>query len=230
MHFNAFTCGIEYHSKSAVAEVCRSIIARNYGKLSLSVKDAQFVGQLFERHPDYLEKSSPGISGFMVATDTRWGTTRHFVAMRTDGTFIDFSWKICIDGQLPSRRVCVLAAMREAVADQILAFREKAFGRDYQLICPITGRIVTIEDSHVDHALPKTFVSLADFWLMAEKKSFETIKLCRAQDGYGWELSDSLECKSWQSFHARNASLRMVSRQANLSELKRKNLIPIEAA
>ena len=213
--------GSEYRTKAALAEACRSIISQARDNLPLPENHIRFVTELFERHPEYLEKSSPGIAGFSVATDSRWGTTRHFIVQRIDGTSIDFSWKICIDGKLPERRINVLAAMRTAIANQILTFRQVSIKTGCQ--CPITGQSLSENNCHIDHSFPRTFLTLANEWLIEVGKSFKQIELVRSMDGYGWNLSDSEQTASWQSFHRSNASLRAVSPRANLSDLKRKH-------
>jgi hypothetical protein len=213
--------GVEYRTKAALAEVCRSIIANAADHEPLAKEHSRIVAELFRRHPEYLEKSFPGIQGFSVATDSRWRTTRHFIVQRIDGTSIDFSWKICIDGQLPERRIDVLASMRSAVADQILAFRDSSFSKEDLLQCPITGEPITRSNCHVDHIFPKTFLGLAGGWLKQFDLSFEEIQLARSADGYGWDLADFKQTLSWQSFHRINADLRIVSRRANLSDLQR---------
>jgi hypothetical protein len=97
-------CGSEYRTKAAVTKVCRSIIATATDYQPLTERHSRFVAELFRRHPEYLEKSFPGIRAFSVATDSRWRTTRHFIVQRIDGTSIDFSWKICIDQADPDFR------------------------------------------------------------------------------------------------------------------------------
>jgi hypothetical protein len=214
-------CGIEYRTKSAVAEVCRSIIRATTDYQPLTNEHRRFVAELFRRHPEYLEKSFPGIRAFSVATDSRWRTTRHFIVQRIDGTSIDFSWKICIDGTLPERRIDVLASMRDAVADQILSFRDVEFlGKDL-LLCPITGESITRNNCHVDHVFPRTFLTLANDWLERSNLSFDQIQLVRSADGYGWVLANFEQTSFWQSFHQIKAVLRVVSRHANLSDLQR---------
>jgi hypothetical protein len=220
-----FLGGTEYRTKFAVAEVCRLIIASTGDYQPLAKERIQFVSDLFRRHPDFLEKSFPGISGFSVATDSRWKTTRHFIVQRVDGSSIDFSWKICIDGSLPERRIDVLASMRSAVADQILAFRDAKFSGENHLLCPITGISLTKNDSHVDHVSPRTFLALADDWLKSLGLSFDQVQLTRSMDGYGWRMADLEQTSSWQSFHRSSAILCVVSRQANLSDLRRKGLL-----
>jgi hypothetical protein len=69
-------CGSEYRTKAAVTKVCRSIIATATDYQPLTERHSRFVAELFRRHPEYLEKSFPGIRAFSVATDSRWRTTR----------------------------------------------------------------------------------------------------------------------------------------------------------
>ena len=115
----------------------------------------------------------------------------------------------------------MLASMRDSVADQILAFRDAEFLGKKRLLCPIAGESITRNGSHVDHVFPRTFLALANDWLIGVNLSFDQIQLMRSADGYGWALADFEQTSSWQSFHRINAVLRVVSRRANLSELQR---------
>jgi len=57
----------------------------------LGVEDSRVLHSLIKCHPDYENKVGVGIHGFEVRCDNQWGTTRHFVLVRTDGSRTDFS-------------------------------------------------------------------------------------------------------------------------------------------
>ena len=133
--------GKSYQNKAQVAGVCRSIIDGTKDHELLRSDEARFVAALFRRHPEFLEKSGCGIAGFTVGTDSRWQKTRHFIIVRIDQTTVDFSWRVCVAGKLPEKRVNVLGALRRAIADQIAAFRDSAFAGRVVLECPITSAV-----------------------------------------------------------------------------------------
>lgn len=60
----------------------------------LSGDDAQYVNELFKRHPDYLIKVGPGVMRFEVMPE-QYGS-QCFCAVLIDGTKVGFSYKKCI--------------------------------------------------------------------------------------------------------------------------------------
>jgi hypothetical protein len=201
-------------TKTALKAICQFVISKTPDGELLGPKEAKFVTELFRRHPDYQEKSAPGIRGFSVRTDRRWGTSRHFVVERVDGTSIDFSWQICLDAKCPDKATLVEDSLRNSVVDQVIAFREAAFANTKELVCPLTGELVNSRECHVDHIPPGTFEVMVTVWLMRRGLTYDGIALEPAPDGYGQELANPDQRASWRAFHALHAKLRVVSCRA----------------
>ena len=119
-----------------------------------------------------------------------------------------------MDGKLPPRRDDVFFAMRNQIADGIISFRNASFSLEPEIVCPITGRLVTKDVSHVDHVSPHTFRTLAETWMKRENLSFDGIALERRYDGYGWEMGSKDQARSWGLFHDTSAKLRIVHKLA----------------
>lgn len=110
--------------------------------------------------------------------------------------------------------------MRDAVADQVMEFRDRAFAETDQLVCRLTGVPISKYHSHVDHISPNTFAAIAEDWLKVNKLSFAEVELARSHDGYGWTLSAPEQIAGWSYFHRAHAQLRLLSPQGNLSEAR----------
>ena len=133
----AIVCG----TKKALAQHCRAIVARSIDFALLQGDDADFVGELFQHHPDYLEKSGSGVAGFSVQPDSTWGTSRHFVVVRTDGSRIDFSWIKCINGQAPNPIALAAGTSLRSLPHSSIGLGKLSFGRRviFPLFVPSLG-------------------------------------------------------------------------------------------
>lgn len=206
--------------KTKIANLLRGIVARHADNVFLSGLEAELVGIVFECHPEYRQKAGCGVAGFIIETDSRWGKTRHFSVVRTDGTKEDFSWKICLDGKLPSVRSDALFAMREAIADQTMHFKVQAFGGQSRAPCALTGQLVPMDGCHIDHVSPRTFESLVLVWLHRHDLELEDVELRDSADGYSKQMANPGQISSWTEFHRRNAQLRILSPHAHLTLTK----------
>lgn len=120
-----------------------------------------------------------------------------------------------------------LAKMREAIAEQIVAHKQKvrdelvALGNkqersaaDLSRIrelthCPLTGKRLLAGEVHVDHAFP--FSKLIVAWL----EQNEGITLCETKL---WLKRNAQLMTSWAEYHRANAVLQLVNGKANLSK------------
>ena len=209
-----------FGSKAEAKSFTRELISRYGDGEIISGVDDIFLRDLIAIHHDAAKKIGCGIAHFTVQPDPNWGTTRHFVIVRTDGSDTDFSFHTCIDGS--NERRDVFHALRHAVAFQILDFQQAAFAGDVLPICPYTQSVLTSSNAHVDHAPPDTFLVLAMRWMAEETLLISDIPLVENADNQ-WvrEMRDPRQQASWQAFHLQHATLRIISRQANLSHAKR---------
>jgi hypothetical protein len=209
-----------FSSKSEAKSFAREILNRSGDGEIISGPDDVFLRDLIAIHHDAATKIGCGIAHFTVRPDPNWGTTRHFVITRTDGSDTDFSFHVCIDGS--NQRRDVFHAFRHAVAPQILEFQQGAFTGDLLPICCYTQAILTPADAHVDHAPPDTFLTLAMKWMAQEELLISDVPLVdNADNQWVREMRDPRQQASWQAFHRQHAKLRIISREGNLSHAKR---------
>jgi hypothetical protein len=142
---------------------------------------------------------------------------------RVDGSEIDISWVTALRGK-PSLRSEVLAAARDIVAHLIAAYRHEWIARNgARVVCPVTGEVGLASDFHVDHQAPLTFESLVDAWVRATGLDVTAIRTVESPiDGTASTFADDRLAASWLAYHEKHARLRLVSRRANLSVLRRK--------
>jgi hypothetical protein len=156
-------------------ELCRRASAILFsGKIS--PEDDAFLREIVKGHPQSDIKIGPGIDHFEIRRTGRFKQNVLWL-IRTDGTATDISFRRCINGDV-SHRTKVLAAMRAAVADQIVAFRDRALTTNAR--CSITGVPLTRDNLHVDHDPP--FIELARAFLASEGGA-ENVQLTDDDDG-----------------------------------------------
>jgi hypothetical protein len=110
--------------------------------------------------------------------------------------------------------------MRRAISDQVAEFKQASVARG-PLVCAVTGRALSWDDAHVDHA-PPVFVALADDWA-ARVGGYPAIQLTPAADHQLGRTLVPGDAEPWADFHRVNAHLRIVSRLANLSLLRKRS-------
>jgi Protein of unknown function (DUF3223) len=206
----------EYPSKKAALAAIQEVLYRYEPRERVERPDDQeFLIDLIQNHPDPVSKIGAGIGRFEVRLNWK---THGFWIIRVDGSETDFSFMKCLHP--PTQQQVVRVALRHAVMDQVILFREVQLRRG-PVVCPITGDLVDGTTGHVDHSDP-TFFDLADAFV-AERGGYEAIQVSDSVDGaIGRYLADSQVEATWQAYHRANANLRLVSVKANLSLLRRR--------
>jgi len=192
--------GETYAVKARIKENVRCIAARSPVGEPLTGRGFGFMRDLFAYHPRAESKTGPGIETIVVRVAARNPTNKEFWIKRYDGDeFIDISWTECL-GATPAlaefRNAC-----RLAVKDVTQAYCDKTFdraGREGLLRCPVTGELFSRETAHVDH----------DHTVMYDGFEHGSTFIT---------LRDQALTHRFVEFHNSVASLRVMSRAANLS-------------
>ena len=210
---------LTFPSKKKAKEFFRAIRDRYADGVNIALEDDGYLRELVAIHSEAETKIGCGISHFTVETDTTFGTTRHFMIHRNDGSSTDVSFLSAIDGR--NERRDRLEALRRAIEDQILEFRANAFAQGQVILCPFRGIPITEASCHVDHEPPQTFVNLVDAWLASEGLQIGDLLITPPADNQiVTEMIDEFQRSSWQLFHRENARLRLLSPLGNLSDAK----------
>lgn len=210
---------LSFPTKGAAKAFFREIRDRYQDGVRVGLDDESAIRDLLARHPEAREKTGAGIAFFSVATETEFRRTRHFVVHRLDGSSSDFSFHACIDGRNPDRDR--LEALRRAVEDQIVAFRNQCLAEGNTRFCPLRGVRITLAASHVDHCAPEFFQALVDRWLTAGGMTLSDVQITPPADNQiVARMADREQRSSWTEYHRSHARLRLLSPRANLSDAK----------
>jgi hypothetical protein len=208
-----------FPTKGKAQKACQDIL--NGYPLGATVSDPEhhgFLEDLMLHHPESETKIGIGILWFEVRRNPKYPSQRGLFLIRHDGTETDFSYISCLTP--PTHRTDVLSALRSAISEQVMTVARDAFASGQPVSCPITGELMlSTADAHVDHSDP-TFLQLAsDF--AASEGGWDAIVLRSADGLIGMSLTDLDQLDRWVHRHYQLANLRVVSRIANLSLLRR---------
>lgn len=204
--------------KRDAVKYLQEMLARYTDGQAVEPQDAVFLRELVLRHPSASEKVGAGIQHFTVEREGYWNKTRHFQIVRIDATTTDFSFMKCLNGD--DIWTTVSGAMREAVLDQILEFKNGQFDQG-PVTCPFTQEKLEPSTAHVDHAPPSTFDNLAQNWMESRGLTTVQIELSESTDNSVIRMMvNPNQRSSWQSYHRSHANLRLTSMTGNLSYSK----------
>ena len=203
-----------FPTQARLIEHIRAIIAKYPDGLNVDEEDDLFLRALLQRHRDAIEKIGKGVHYFTIETEPKY-KTRGFWLHRIDGTKTDFSYRMCIRSS--SHREDVLAALREAVSEQMIKFREETFNGNEHVFCPLTKQQITRQQAHVDHIYPQTFSQLVKDWSAQEEINLDTVPLERSTDGkIGRKINDAYVVESFQWYHQEHAHLQVIEKSTNI--------------
>lgn len=192
--------GVRYASKKAV-------LARAGALLAAGEIDEAFLLDLLEQHPEAAHKIGCGVRRFFIGPDG-WGKSC-FHLERLDGSTTDWSVRACL--MHPTRRAEAMAAFREEITPQILAFRDAAFASG-PVLCAISGELLTSDRAHVDHVHPLTFVALVDSFCAGRGFSPADVDVLQTADNDTREhLAGPALAAEWRAYHAAHAQLRILA-------------------
>lgn len=210
-----------FTSKKAVEKYVGDILRRAPVGLPLQYDDFQCVLDLLRLHPAAKSKIGVGVESICVRLELRW-KSRHFEVLRADGSATDFSYKNCLTS--PTRAALFKKACRHAIAEQVITYRNTVFAAAGigNVRCPILGYLLLPENTHVDHIPPATFENLVQEFIAHCSINIGTVQIAGFNDReMKKSFVDSALTQCWQDFHKQRAKLRLVSREANLSHIKR---------
>lgn len=210
---------LHFPTKNAAKTFFRGMRDRYRDGQRIAEEDDQHLRHLVAIHPEAEAKVGSGISHFTVETERRFGTTRHFVIHRIDGSSTDVSFLSAIDGT--NDRGDRLEALRRAIEDHVVSFRDSTFASKEEIRCPFRGTLVTRSSYHVDHKGPRTFIRLVEEWLEEERLRLEEVLITPPADNQiVRDMTDKRQLDSWRRFHHTNATLQLVSPLGNLSDAR----------
>lgn len=171
---------------------------------------------LFQRHPNFAEKFGCGIKSIRVVLNPVYGD-RCFWICRSDGSHTDISYLTCISAKGRTPRQAFMSACRQAIADQVIAFKRSKFIAHPLVKCEISGKLVSEKDSHVDHFVP--FVNMVEVFTKTRRIDIGQVEYTDRGDG---DIVTEFACerlrKQWQEYHWHNSVLQIVHKDENAAK------------
>ncbi|MFG2235101.1 DUF3223 domain-containing protein [Streptomyces sp. NPDC048723] len=209
--------GEHFRTQKALRERIREIVKPYRYDEVVREADEEFLRDLITRHPDYEAKVGVGVGGFVVVR-TEWNN-RGLMLVRIDGSEIDISWEECLKATPHAQQV--RGCLRRAVKEQVIAVVAKAFVHG-SVVCAVTGdSIASPREADVDHYQP-VFEELAESFIQ-EHGGLEAFVIA-PDNAAGFsvaELESEALVTDWQEYHRKHANLRIVTKHANRSILRR---------
>ena len=134
-----------------------------------------------------------------------------------------FSYHSCFNHSEKVKKIQINAAFRNAVDNQIKEFKNNTFLTTTSIYCPVTGKpLYNNSMTHVDHDYNSshTFKNIVDNFKTCynlNDKDFDTVTDHTTKL---YVFKNSKITQLFQDYHKCNASLRCISREANLLEIK----------
>lgn len=205
-----------YAKKSDAADACREVLYRyQVGDVVDDPEDEEFLHDLLDLHDDAAGKRGVGIDHFEIrVNDYR---QPGFYIVRTDGNWTDFSFTKCLTPV--DHRHRVLTALRRAVVDQVLAFKNASLSTEGTAVCAVTQEAITSEEIHIDHYDPD-FNELAETYVR-ERGGWNAFEIAKGDGVIGALLVDGEQEQAWADYHRANAKLQVTSKIANLSHRRK---------
>lgn len=216
--------GEEFKTLQSLREHVRAIRDSYSDDVNLAADDFAFMCDLLKRHESAEIKAGCGIREMFVRQEPLHHT-RCFWLRRIDGSETDFSVEMCLRNTPESRIMKFKAACRTAIKSEIIAFKEKFFAQQHSAKCPITGETITKQTAHVDHAHPWTFEQIVMAFINEKQIDVDTVKINGIQQDSVLEnsMEDTQLERQFIEYHNQRAKLRVISKIANLSIVKRSN-------
>lgn len=153
--------------------------------------------EVFPLHYAWESKRGPGVQRIEVRPNA-YGKTCGFWLVRADGSEVDISYRVCLNGPGTSWRR-VADAARHEVADQIVRY--------------IQDNPPPFEGAEVDHVYP--FHALLKDWLAQEGLTEENVPVVTPVVGFKDLFADRAQAVRWQTFHRERASYQYLTAEDN---------------
>lgn len=185
-------------TKVALRARCQQILAR--GAHRVSEVDALFLlTDVFPKHEHWHDKRGAGVSHVEVRVHGEY-RTKGFFLVRTDGTAVDISYRVALDGATPFARFT--AAARYEVFGQISAWK--------------AANPAPADRMHCDHVVP--FDTLVRRWLASVGLSQEEVIVSSQRVGHHDLFSSRDLALSWQRFHRQHATYQWLAAGENIAK------------
>ena len=208
-------------NKTQKKQKCRDILhSYELNSIIKNEGEVDFLLSIFSNHHHWDIKKGSGVKNISISGN---GLGKYFQLNRFDGSCTDISFLHSISS--PSKSYYINKACRSSVSDIVYNFRMEnvIFG---ETVCPFSGVVLYKENTHIDH-YDLTFNEVYKKWVL--ENDYDTDYLySRIKDGEDNNtdiiFKDDNIIISFVKFHNENTKLRAVSKETNMSLLKKNQL------
>jgi len=168
-------------------------------------------------HPKMKEKMGNGVLGFSIAVSPLRRADRHFEVIRRDGSKVDFSFYKCCRTRSGKRQhsdsnyQMFYKGLRQIVQPVIDEFKRNAFGSEKEIVCPESGKVITVETAYISHDAPVTFGNLVKEFIVLNHINIDKIEFnCIDNDSGLVQFLDKKISEMFLSFYKERAKLRVL--------------------
>ncbi len=211
----------KFESKKEAQSFANEILYKNEINSTLNEEESNFMYNYFECfHLDWDTKLGVGIKRILRIKEPNYGKHRAFLIERIDGTKTDISY-IINNIQKKNYNREFRQALRKCVEPQIIEFKNNVFKEKKEIICPITGQLITFENCHIDHENPTFDDLVINFISKYDIKIHPELFPKEADLQTTYDITDLSIKKEFYDFHKKNANLRAIFSNANLRRKKK---------
>jgi hypothetical protein len=202
-------------NKTQLKSKCKEILNSYPIGKKLNIDDFNFLLSVFENHPEWALKKGVGIKDITVRYTQYRNKNKCFYLERIDNTITDISYLRSIDSY--SDLHFIKMACRTAISPIIQEFKNSLDCEN--LYCEFTKEKLHKTNMHIDH-YDLTFNELVEKWLAITKQDLSVNETKDDDVVTCFKSLDTIE--EFKKFHNENTHLRPVSKEANLSILRKK--------
>jgi len=210
--------GITYKSQTDFKKYAIELIYKKIG-LCKNIKDHIYYDELLDllkRHPNYKTKTEYMVNLAIRQNKLNKSSLGVWIIKSDNNPDEDISWaKNCINSKNNSKQSELNSALRSSIQEQIMFYKKNNTLQECG-ICNING-------DHVDHI--NHFELLTDMFLKNHNKNLIPFDFDVMTDGSGrrcFKSKDNIFEKEWKEFHKKNAKLRILCKECNLTRPKYK--------
>jgi hypothetical protein len=209
--------GKEFKSQQKILEYIRVMKDKYQIGECINKDDRDFLYAVLQKHHNATKKIGCGVDTFRKSLNIY--NCEGFQIIRTDGTITDFSYIKCI--MRKSRLQYVKEACRIAIEPDIVQFKRKFFANRFEAICPLTNKIMTMNNCHVDHAPPNTFNNIFNNWVKDRNINIDEVKIDGFEDNQQVKWFKDININNdFIAYHNSKAQLRITSPEGNIKYSK----------
>ena len=203
----------EFKTKKACLDYTRELITSlGVGTISRYNNNFQYFNDLINNHDERDIKIGCGIEFFYIGRNKLNPKALQLNIRRIDNTWTDVSWVHCCSFRPRTPRQNLINAMRYAISNQIIDFKNKN-----ELRCNFCNEIEC--EFHIDHILPFNKLS-KDFINNYQANIPTTFDKCNKTQLTIFKSDDKQFCIEWQKYHQDMATLQVLCALCNLKKPK----------